>query len=197
MVHSDHPDPGKNGTSDRWKPAAAGKVARANSAIVGPSGRWSRGSNTPSDRPLRMSRSDLEFPITGSWYAANKSMDNYAFCSADGDFLIVPQEGRLWITTECGRLQVSPGEIVVIPQGFRFVVDLPDGPSRGYIAEIFGTHFELHDLGPEQSQWPLGSADGWGARFQLLTGRWDTARAGFFKSIKISCLEVGFHPLYF
>ncbi|GMP53044.1 hypothetical protein CsSME_00018638 [Camellia sinensis var. sinensis] len=54
----------------------------------------------------------------------------------------------LWITTECGRLQVSPGEIVVLPQGFRFVVDLPDGPSRGYVAEIFGTHFQLPDLGP-------------------------------------------------
>ncbi|XP_057766480.1 homogentisate 1,2-dioxygenase [Salvia miltiorrhiza] len=81
-------------------------------------------------------------------YAANTSMDNYAFCSADGDFLIVPQKGRLWITTECGRLQVTPGEIVVIPQGFRFAVDLPDGPSRGYVAEIFGSHFQLPDLGP-------------------------------------------------
>lgn len=54
----------------------------------------------------------------------------------------------LWITTECGRLQVTPGEIVVIPQGFRFSVDLPDGPSRGYVAEIFGSHFQLPDLGP-------------------------------------------------
>lgn len=55
---------------------------------------------------------------------------------------------ELWITTECGMLQVSPGEIVVLPQGFRFAVDLPDGPARGYVAEIFGTHFELPDLGP-------------------------------------------------
>ncbi|XP_071907365.1 homogentisate 1,2-dioxygenase isoform X2 [Coffea arabica] len=81
-------------------------------------------------------------------YTANKSMENCAFCSADGDFLIVPQKGKLWITTECGRLQVVPGEIVVIPQGFRFVVDLPDGSARGYVAEIFGTHFQLPDLGP-------------------------------------------------
>ncbi|CAA3005988.1 homogentisate 1,2-dioxygenase [Olea europaea subsp. europaea] len=81
-------------------------------------------------------------------YAANKSMDNCAFCSADGDFLLVPQEGRLWITTEFGKLQVSPGEVVVLPQGVRFVVELPDGPSRGYVAEIFGTHFQLPDLGP-------------------------------------------------
>ncbi|XP_048235342.1 homogentisate 1,2-dioxygenase isoform X2 [Ricinus communis] len=81
-------------------------------------------------------------------YTANKSMGNCALCNADGDFLVVPQEGRLWITTECGKLQVSPGEVVVLPQGFRFAVDLPDGPSRGYVAEIFGTHFQLPDLGP-------------------------------------------------
>ncbi|KAL6606418.1 hypothetical protein ACP70R_042071 [Stipagrostis hirtigluma subsp. patula] len=95
-------------------------------------------------------------------YAANKSMDGCAFCNADGDFLIVPQQGTispllstgenrqegLLITTECGKMLVSPGEIVVIPQGFRFAVDLPDGPSRGYVSEIFGTHFQLPDLGP-------------------------------------------------
>ncbi|WMV60450.1 hypothetical protein MTR67_053835 [Solanum verrucosum] len=81
-------------------------------------------------------------------YTANKSMENSAFCNADGDFLIVPQKGRLWITTECGRLQVCPGEIVILPQGYRFAVDLPDGPSRGYVAETFGTHLQLPDLGP-------------------------------------------------
>ncbi|KAJ3683118.1 hypothetical protein LUZ60_013345 [Juncus effusus] len=81
-------------------------------------------------------------------YAANKSMEGRAFCNADGDFLMVPQHGKLLVTTECGKLAVPPGEIVVIPQGFRFSVDLPDGPSRGYVAEIFGTHFRLPDLGP-------------------------------------------------
>ncbi|CAH9115655.1 unnamed protein product [Cuscuta europaea] len=81
-------------------------------------------------------------------YAANKSMENCAFCNADGDFLIVPQKGRLWVTTECGRLEVKPGEIVVIPQGLRFAINLPDGDSLGYVGEIFGTHFQLPDLGP-------------------------------------------------
>eukprot|EP00252_Welwitschia_mirabilis_P024120 TRINITY_DN7032_c0_g1_i1.p1 TRINITY_DN7032_c0_g1~~TRINITY_DN7032_c0_g1_i1.p1 ORF type:complete len:464 (+),score=71.45 TRINITY_DN7032_c0_g1_i1:262-1653(+) len=80
-------------------------------------------------------------------YLANSSMENCAFCNADGDFLIVPQQGRLWITTELGKLQVSPGEIAVLQQGFRFSVDLPDGPSRGYILEVFGSHFQLPDLG--------------------------------------------------
>ncbi|KAJ0989399.1 hypothetical protein J5N97_007755 [Dioscorea zingiberensis] len=91
-------------------------------------------------------------------YTANKSMDG-AFCNADGDFLIVPQEGRLWITTECGKLQVSPGEIIVLPQGFRFSINLPDGPSRGYVAEIFGTHFQLPDLGPIGANGLAGERD--------------------------------------
>lgn len=65
-------------------------------------------------------------------------------------FLFIPSAGfvGLFVTTECGRLKVSPGEIVILPQGFRFSVNLPDGPSRGYVAEIFGTHFQLPDLGP-------------------------------------------------
>lgn len=62
-------------------------------------------------------------------------------------FLFLANPG-LSITTECGKLQVSPGEMVVLPQGFRFSVNLPDGPSRGYVAEIFGAHFQLPDLGP-------------------------------------------------
>lgn len=81
-------------------------------------------------------------------YAANASMENCAFANADGDFLIVPQHGRLWITTECGRMQVTPGEVVVLPHGFRFSIALPDGPSRGYIVEVFSGHFQLPDLGP-------------------------------------------------
>lgn len=36
-------------------------------------------------------------------YSANRSMGNRAFCSNDGDMLIVPQEGRLDIQTEFGR----------------------------------------------------------------------------------------------
>ena len=63
---------------------------------------------------------------------------------------LIPSAGfvGLLITTECGRFKVSPGEIAILPQGFRFSVNLPDGPSRGYVAEIFGTHFRLPDLGP-------------------------------------------------
>lgn len=42
---------------------------------------------------------------------------------------------------------VEPNEIAVIQQGMRFSVDV-DGPSRGYVLEVFGNHFTLPDLGP-------------------------------------------------
>uniref|UniRef100_A0A158PID3 Homogentisate 1,2-dioxygenase n=1 Tax=Angiostrongylus costaricensis TaxID=334426 RepID=A0A158PID3_ANGCS len=80
-------------------------------------------------------------------YACNSSMTGKAFYNADGDFLIVPQEGELKITTEFGRVLVGIQEIVVIPQGIRFSIDV-NGPSRGYVLEVYGTHFQLPDLGP-------------------------------------------------
>jgi homogentisate 1,2-dioxygenase len=81
-------------------------------------------------------------------YAANRSMEDRVFYSADGELLIVPQQGPLRFITEMGRLSVSPGEIVVIPRGVRFRVDLTDGPARGYICENYGALFRLPDLGP-------------------------------------------------
>ncbi|TVY58380.1 Homogentisate 1,2-dioxygenase [Lachnellula cervina] len=81
-------------------------------------------------------------------YAANSDMKNSAFVNSDGDFLICPQQGSLDIQTEFGMLFVQPGEIVVIQRGQKFKVDLPDGPSRGYILEIWGSNFELPELGP-------------------------------------------------
>jgi homogentisate 1,2-dioxygenase len=81
-------------------------------------------------------------------YTANASMSQKAFVNSDGDFLIVPQQGSLDIQTEFGPLFVQPGEIVVIQRGQRFRVELPDGPSRGYILEIWGANFELPELGP-------------------------------------------------
>jgi homogentisate 1,2-dioxygenase len=67
--------------------------------------------------------------------------------NSDGDFLIVPQTGVLHITTEFGKLDIAPNEICVVQQGMRFAVDI-DQPSRGYVCEIFGGHFELPNLGP-------------------------------------------------
>lgn len=81
-------------------------------------------------------------------YAANASMQGRYFYDADGELLIVPQQGRLHIETELGVLDVDPQEIAVVPRGVRFRVDLPDGPSRGYVCENFGAFLRLPDLGP-------------------------------------------------
>ncbi|KAH9902944.1 homogentisate 1,2-dioxygenase [Cubamyces lactineus] len=81
-------------------------------------------------------------------YAANQSMNNKAFCNSDGDFMIIPQQGRLDIQTEMGRLMVRPGELVAVQRGIKYKIELPDGPSRGYILEVYGSHFELPELGP-------------------------------------------------
>jgi homogentisate 1,2-dioxygenase len=81
-------------------------------------------------------------------YAANQPMRRRFFYSADGEMLIVPQQGALVLDTELGRLQVEPQEIAVIPRGLRFRVDPAAGPVRGYICENFGAPFELPNLGP-------------------------------------------------
>ncbi len=80
-------------------------------------------------------------------YCATRSMDNDYFYNADGDFLIVPQEGALRFKTEFGVLEVKPGEIAVIQRGIKFQVILLDEKARGYICENFGQPFRLPDLG--------------------------------------------------
>jgi homogentisate 1,2-dioxygenase len=81
-------------------------------------------------------------------YAANRDMAGRFFYDADGELLVVPQQGRLHVETELGVLDVAPQEIAVIPRGIRFRVALPDGPSRGYVCENFGAFLRLPDLGP-------------------------------------------------
>ena len=81
------------------------------------------------------------------YYLANRSMQDRYFYNADGELLIVPQQGQLHLHTECGRLDAQPGEVVLIPRGMKFAVALPDGPSRGYICENYGAHFCLPERG--------------------------------------------------
>lgn len=93
-------------------------------------------------------------------YAAGKDMaTNEAFYSADGDYLIVPQQGVLDIQTEMGKLLVRPKEICVIPRGIRYRVTLPEGPVRGYILELYQNHFTLPELGPIGSNGLANSRD--------------------------------------
>ncbi len=93
-------------------------------------------------------------------YVCNTSMKDKSLYNSDGDFLIgklfyidtshnfaVPQQGDLVIQTEFGFIEVSPLEIVVIQRGMQFSVNV-EGPSRGYICEVYSGHFKLPDLGP-------------------------------------------------
>ena len=81
-------------------------------------------------------------------YVADRSMVRRALVNADGEMLLIPQQGRVVVHTELGVLDARPGEIVLLPRGLAFKVELPDGPSRGYVAENYGAIFRLPELGP-------------------------------------------------
>ena len=81
-------------------------------------------------------------------YLVTQSMEDDYFYNADGELLVVPQQGALRFFTEFGRIEVEPGEICVIPRGVKFKVELVDGPARGYVCENYGAKFTLPDRGP-------------------------------------------------
>lgn len=82
-------------------------------------------------------------------FAFNKSMEKRFFMNADGDFLIVPQSGRLQIKTEFGFFETEPGEIALIPRGIKFQINTAAGEiCTGYVGENFGAPFRLPELGP-------------------------------------------------
>ena len=110
-------------------------------------------------------------------YAANQSMTDSYFYSADGELLIVPQAGRLQLLTELGAIEIEPQEIAVIPRGVRFQVKLPDGSAQGYVCENFGALLRLPDLGP------LGSNGLANPRDFLTPHAWYEDREGDFRLI--------------
>ena len=80
-------------------------------------------------------------------YRADKSMTGRVFVDADGELLIIPQQGALAIDTELGRIDVEPGSVALIPRGVKFRVEV-EGEARGYVAENYGLPFRLPELGP-------------------------------------------------
>ncbi|MGH8113735.1 MAG: homogentisate 1,2-dioxygenase [Rhodanobacteraceae bacterium] len=92
-------------------------------------------------------------------YACNKAMRGRFFYNADGEMLVVPQQGRLAIATEFGVLEIEPQQIALLPRGVRCRIDLPDGDSRGYLAENFGAALRLPELGPIGSNCLANSRD--------------------------------------
>jgi homogentisate 1,2-dioxygenase len=89
----------------------------------------------------------LQRGIAIHMYCANRGMDRY-FYDADGELLIVPQQGRLRLHTEFGILDAAPGEIALLPRGVKFRVALQEGGARGYVCENYGAPLRLPELGP-------------------------------------------------
>jgi homogentisate 1,2-dioxygenase len=81
-------------------------------------------------------------------YAINRSMSDRVLYDADGELLIALQQGGLRFITEFGIIEAEPNEVVVIPRGVRFRVELVDQSARGYVCENFGAAFRIPDLGP-------------------------------------------------
>lgn len=85
--------------------------------------------------------------ITAWRYGADRAMER-TFYNADGEMLFVPFEGTARFSTECGVIEVTPGEICVIPRGMKFRLDPLGAVTRGYICENHGAELRLPDLGP-------------------------------------------------
>jgi homogentisate 1,2-dioxygenase len=132
--------------------------------------------------------------MSANFYFATASMVDDYFYDADGELLIVPQQGGLAFFTEFGRLDIAPGEIAVIPCGVKFKAELIDGPARGYLCENFGAPFILPNRGaiganglanPRDFKTPVAAFEDKESPCRL-TVKWDGA---------FSICEIGQSPL--
>ncbi len=114
---------------------------------------------------------DAQSGIAAHLYLANRSMQR-VFVDADGEMLLVPQQGLLRITTELGVLEVAPGQIALLPRGMAFRIAV-EGPSRGYVCENYGAPFRLPELGPIGSNGLASARD-----FQAPVAAFDDAPGG-------------------
>jgi len=80
-------------------------------------------------------------------YRAGRDMERL-FVNADGELLILPQQGAIELQTELGRIEAGPGDAALVPRGIKFRVLLRDGEALGYVAENYGLPFRLPELGP-------------------------------------------------
>jgi homogentisate 1,2-dioxygenase len=81
-------------------------------------------------------------------YLVTRSMVDEYFYNADGELMFVPQQGDLRLWTEFGIIDISPGEIAVVPRGIKMRVEVVGGPARGYLCENYGGAFTLPERGP-------------------------------------------------
>lgn len=81
-------------------------------------------------------------------YFMNRPMSDRFFYNSDGELLFVPRLGEVQFKTECGILNIKPGEIAVIPRGMKFQVSPMSNAAEGYLCENYGANFRLPGLGP-------------------------------------------------
>jgi homogentisate 1,2-dioxygenase len=75
------------------------------------------------------------------------SMTDESFWNADAEMMVVPQSSAMRFRTEFGVIDATPGEIVVIPRGVKFRVEV-ESPARAYVCENYGGGFTLPERGP-------------------------------------------------
>jgi homogentisate 1,2-dioxygenase len=92
--------------------------------------------------------SDTQAGMAAHVALVTRSMQDEYFFTADGELLVVAQQGNLRFRTEFGVIDIEPGQICVIPRGVIFAVELLGGPARAYVCENYGGAFTLPDRGP-------------------------------------------------
>ena len=111
-------------------------------------------------------------------FHATRSMTDRFFYNADGDMLVVPQSAPLSLHTECGVMDVTPGEIAVIPRGIKFQTRIGTESVYGYVLETYGRYLELPGLGPiganglanpRDFQTPVATYENRSGEFELVT----------------------------
>jgi len=118
----------------RWDPIPAAE----------PQTTFARGVNTMTTAGDVLSQTGMAAHI----YDFNTNDPDTYLCIADGELLLVPQQGDLELFTELGRIRISPGEIAVVPRGMTFRVDCLDANARGYLCENYGAPLTLPERGP-------------------------------------------------
>src|SRR3546814_11888678 len=90
----------------------------------------------------------LQTGMAAHLYLVNAPMRREYFTNADGELLVVPQQGALRFATEFGVLEVGPGEVCLLPRGVKFTAEPIEGAARGFVRENYATPLTLPAPGP-------------------------------------------------
>src|SRR3546814_3323042 len=85
----------------------------------------------------------LQTGMAAHLYLVNAPMRREYFTNADGELLVVPQQGALRFATEFGVLEVGPGEVCLLPRGVKFRAEPIEGAARGFVCENYATPLTL------------------------------------------------------